>query len=81
LRAIQDARVGAAEADQRPDHFWIVERECPCHEASPIVADQHEAVVPENHPAIAAVITAEELLKMAEEASGGFGSGLRPRGG
>jgi hypothetical protein len=50
LRAIQDARVGAAEADQRPDHLWIMERECPCHEASPILADladKHEAVVSE----------------------------------
>ena len=47
LRAIQDAGMGTAEADQRPKHLGIMERKCPCHEAAPVVADEHEAVVTE----------------------------------
>ena len=47
LRAIQDTRVGTAKADQRPKHLGIVERKCPRHQAAPVVADEHEAVVPE----------------------------------
>lgn len=47
LGAVEDARMSTAEADETVEHLRIVECERPTDEAPPVVADEHEARVPE----------------------------------